>query len=196
MVNSYKYQKKGFTLVELLVVIGILAILATVTLLVLNPAQLLAQSRDSQRVSDLAALNSAIGLYVATATTSVMDIGGGCATKCWTYIAAGANCDGRHSGKTMTTVASAAVNSSGWVPIDFRNTTGGAPLGALPVDPTNSGLKYYSYVCDDTNETWELDTVLESTKYGPDSTTDNKSGKDGGSSTTVYEIGNDPGLDL
>ena len=35
-------MKKGFTLIELVIVIGILAILATVVVLVLNPAQLLA----------------------------------------------------------------------------------------------------------------------------------------------------------
>ncbi|MGC9603563.1 MAG: type II secretion system protein, partial [Minisyncoccia bacterium] len=41
----------GFTLIELLVVIGILGTLATAVVLVLNPAQLLAQARDSTRLS-------------------------------------------------------------------------------------------------------------------------------------------------
>lgn len=61
-----KKMKKGFTLIELLIVIGILAILATTVVLVLNPAQILAESRDTQRVSDLGTVNSALGLYLAT----------------------------------------------------------------------------------------------------------------------------------
>jgi prepilin-type N-terminal cleavage/methylation domain-containing protein len=43
-------QVKGFTLIELLIVIAILAILATAVVLVLNPAQILAQARDAQRI--------------------------------------------------------------------------------------------------------------------------------------------------
>ncbi len=56
-------NQKGFTLIELLVVIAIIAILAVVVILTLNPAELLRQSRDSNRVSDFATLKSAIGLY-------------------------------------------------------------------------------------------------------------------------------------
>ncbi|MGC9603258.1 MAG: prepilin-type N-terminal cleavage/methylation domain-containing protein, partial [Minisyncoccia bacterium] len=40
-------DEASFTLIELLVVIGILGVLATAVVLVLNPAQLLAQARDS-----------------------------------------------------------------------------------------------------------------------------------------------------
>ena len=61
-------MKKGFTLIELLIVIAILAILATTVVLVLNPAQILAQARDAQRISDLSSIKSAIALYLATAT--------------------------------------------------------------------------------------------------------------------------------
>ncbi|KKU14411.1 MAG: hypothetical protein UX23_C0018G0001, partial [Parcubacteria group bacterium GW2011_GWB1_45_9] len=54
-------MKKGFTLIELLIVIGLLAILSTVAVLVINPAELLRQARDSQRVSDLGTVHSALG---------------------------------------------------------------------------------------------------------------------------------------
>ena len=58
-------KAKGFTLIELLIVIGIIAVLAVVVLLTLNPAELLRQARDSNRVSDLASLNSALSYYLA-----------------------------------------------------------------------------------------------------------------------------------
>ena len=53
---------KGFTLIELLIVIAILAILATTVVLVLNPAQILAETRDGQRLNDMGTLQSAISL--------------------------------------------------------------------------------------------------------------------------------------
>ncbi|KKU22675.1 MAG: hypothetical protein UX53_C0045G0005 [Candidatus Azambacteria bacterium GW2011_GWB2_46_37] len=57
-------RTKGFTLLELLIVIAILAILATVVVLVLNPAETLKKTRDSQRLSDMNTLRAAIALYV------------------------------------------------------------------------------------------------------------------------------------
>ena len=52
--------KKGFTLLELLIVIGILSILSTTVVLVINPAQLLKKARDAQRISDLNTVKTAI----------------------------------------------------------------------------------------------------------------------------------------
>ncbi|MDE2144982.1 MAG: prepilin-type N-terminal cleavage/methylation domain-containing protein, partial [Patescibacteria group bacterium] len=46
-------ERSSFTLIELLIVIAIIGILAAVVVLVLNPAQLLSQSRDSRRTQDL-----------------------------------------------------------------------------------------------------------------------------------------------
>ena len=67
--------KKGFTLIELLIVIGILAVLATVTVLVLNPAELFRQARDSQRLADLGAVRGALGLYVTTVSSPDIESG-------------------------------------------------------------------------------------------------------------------------
>ncbi|MDE2145004.1 MAG: type II secretion system protein, partial [Patescibacteria group bacterium] len=52
--------QSSFTLIELLIVIAIIGILASALVLVLNPAQLLSQSRDSRRTQDLSNLNNAI----------------------------------------------------------------------------------------------------------------------------------------
>jgi len=58
--NKAKRQK-GFTLIEILVVIGIIAILAAVVLIAINPAKQFAQARNSQRTSNVNAILNAIG---------------------------------------------------------------------------------------------------------------------------------------
>src|SRR5690242_8555993 len=59
--------RKGFTLIELLVTVATIGILATAVVLVLNPPELLRQSRDSSRVASLSSLNKAVSTYYADA---------------------------------------------------------------------------------------------------------------------------------
>jgi len=52
---------KGFTLIEILVVIGIIAILAAIVIVAINPARQFAQARNTQRESDVSTILNAIG---------------------------------------------------------------------------------------------------------------------------------------
>ncbi len=56
-----KNTNKGFTLIEILVVIGIIAVLAAIVIVAINPARQFAQARNTQRESDVSTILNAIG---------------------------------------------------------------------------------------------------------------------------------------
>jgi type IV pilus assembly protein PilA len=65
MFKKLHNQQKGFTLIEVLVVVGILAILLAITLIALNPAKHFADARDAQRSSDIVAILNSVYQYQA-----------------------------------------------------------------------------------------------------------------------------------
>ena len=177
---------KGFTLVELLVVIGILAILTAAVVIILNPAELLRQARDSQRFTDLDAVRNAIALYLADKGSSA-DITGS-ASNCYVYTGASSTtaCGGRFASGTTTAVSALTVDGAGWIPINFASISSGSPLSVLPRDPSHGTTYYYAYKANETEYDFELNAKLESTKYVND-----KDANDGGNSATIYEVGSD-----
>ena len=58
-------NSKGFTLIEILVVIGIIAILAAIVIIAINPAKQFAQARNTQRVSNIESILNAVGQRMA-----------------------------------------------------------------------------------------------------------------------------------
>ncbi len=197
--NLSHNNQKGFTLLELLIVIGILAILSTTMVLIINPAELLRRARDSQRISDLATLKTAIGYYITNASTPYLGgantnstCNGGGGTKTMWATTSGVSA----TGWTAWTYSSSTLqktDGTGWVPINFNSLTGGSPIGALPIDPANSSATanpslYYVYTCDATNLTFEIDANMESAYYRNGGTGDVES-TDGGDNPYLFEVG-------
>ncbi|MBI4085521.1 MAG: type II secretion system protein [Candidatus Liptonbacteria bacterium] len=189
-------QKKGFTLIELLVVVAILAILSVVVILTLNPAQLLAQARDSQRLSDMSTINSSIALYLQDVESPSV----GAANVCYGSAPTtpnSAGCGGRMSASdpTVTTSTSpASTTGAGWIPINFATINGGSPLGSEPMDPVNSATYFYSYATNaSSNYQYEVNANMESTKYSASGTSDVESA-DGGTNVNIFEMGTNLGL--
>lgn len=58
-------NQKGFTLIEILVVIAILAVLLAITIVAINPARQFGQANDTKRRSDTTAILDAIDQYSA-----------------------------------------------------------------------------------------------------------------------------------
>lgn len=61
----FKTSHKGFTLIELVVVMGVLAILIGVAIVAINPSRQYAEARDTQRRSDVSAILNAVHQYIA-----------------------------------------------------------------------------------------------------------------------------------
>ena len=57
-------KQTGFTLIEILLVIGIIAVLATVVIVALDPAKRFQDARDSRRLSDIQSILSAVQQYI------------------------------------------------------------------------------------------------------------------------------------
>ena len=185
-------HSKSFTLLELLIVIGIIAVLATVLIAVLNPADYRRRSNDSRRLTDLRSLNDMIALYdINTQGALVLGLPNtlyislpsdneNCSDldlpdlpPSWSY-----HCSNSQNFRK--------TDSTGWLPINFTQDET-INLPALPIDPVNTvqGGYYYTYAV---GGSWELTAQLESQRHTINQATD------GGLNPARYELGTDTKL--
>lgn len=199
---------KGFTLLELLIVIAILAILGAVAIFVLNPAETLRETRDTQRISDLATLKTAIALFVTKSTSTVyldgnsnVNCRNGATPKIFysvpsdttqitdiTFDSTGINAA---SSSQATSANYTSTDGTGWIKLNLSSLVGGSPISDMPVDPTNTigtasavtSTDYvYRFACQ-TDTTFEVNAQLESTAIGA------RKARDGGNNALFYEVG-------
>lgn len=163
--SQHASSKRGFTLLELLIVIAIIAILSVVVVLVLNPAETLKKTRDAQRISDLNTLKTAIGLYITDVANPDLDGSGGTflclsaatntAKISYSSVVADPTCtndpaEGTDTGATFaadacytagaTASTVTSVGGTGWIPVNFTAISGGSPISNLPIDPVNTAI--------------------------------------------------------
>ncbi|OHA79564.1 MAG: hypothetical protein A2747_03955 [Candidatus Yonathbacteria bacterium RIFCSPHIGHO2_01_FULL_44_41] len=156
--NFKKERDGGFTLLELLIVISIIAILSVALVLVLNPAEALRKSRDAQRISDLSTMKTALGLYLTSTSTPYLGLTnnlpcfltpGLTAPVTPTKIYYSSPTSITHTGLMGASAYAAAAVSvgaanlsltdgTGWIPVNFDSLIGGSPISNIPVDPINT----------------------------------------------------------
>lgn len=190
-------HKKGFTLIELIIVIALIALLATTVILVINPVKIFQEARDSQRIADLGQMNSAMSIALATSGTvpALGNCTNNAAPKCYQNVAA-SNCVPRYvvtsPAMVVNTNAIQKVDGTGWVPVSLIANGATAAIAAWPIDPKNNAANFYSYTCDGSNQ-WEFAAKMESPRYSSTGTDDVEK-TDGGNVDTLFEVGTNVGL--
>ena len=95
-------MNKSFTLLELLIVIGILSAISVIVVIAVDPVEQLNKARDVKRMTELSQIRDAILIYISEGhtlpTTSTNSL------------------SGFPPGKTN-------LDGTGWIPIDFTKIT-------------------------------------------------------------------------
>src|SRR3989339_1583501 len=140
-----KIKQTGFTLIELIIVIAIIALLAAATFVAVNPAKRIGDANNAQRWADISAIADAWQTYTAdnsgtTATTVTNGVTYSITSSTPPSGAAVNVCQGNTGNPTTTSafVSLVALRTSGYI-------------GQIPSDPTyvvgdgrNTGYYFYT----------------------------------------------------
>lgn len=158
--RQLKLENKVFALLETVIALGVMLIIATIVITILKPQEIIAKSRDFQRINNLNTYQTNIKLALLEADTnytkprtiylSLQDTTITCASYIdnlpelppdWSY-----NCSNNPEN----------ADGTGWLPIDFRSS-GAIQIDKLKIDPVNKPPYYYTYI----GGSFELTAYLE-----------------------------------
>jgi type IV pilus assembly protein PilA len=122
--------KSGFTLIEVLLVIGILAILAGIVIVAINPARQIGLANNAQRWSDVNTILNGISQYAVENNGLIP-----------ASIPAGSNCEGEEFYRICQT---GAADCSNLVDLSVL-TDDGTYLVSMPLNPGLSGTYFTGY---------------------------------------------------
>ena len=128
--DSLLKEKKGFTLLEILLVVAAIAILAGIVILAINPSKQLGDARNAQRRADVNTILNAVYQYTIDNNGTLPTI----PTAACALVATNEVCKLTATGTCSTGVALSAL------------TTNEKYLVSIPIDPTISstnGSGYY-----------------------------------------------------
>lgn len=185
----------GFSFLSLIIAVAIVGVLATVTVVVLNPAELLRESRDGARLAELFSMKKGMELAEFNATGNFGEASAVYVSIPDPSVPVGERgiCDAALGLPPLAPpdhylCANPAdfrrIDGNGWIPANFSSANG-VQLSVLPVDPINSpglGL-YYAYAR--RSGKFVFSAKLESRKYL------GRLARTGGTDPIRIEVGND-----
>lgn len=164
--------KKSGCLVALVIgaiaIIPIIAILAAVVVMIINPLELTRRSRDAARFTDGVQLQAAINTMVQEANNAQTPF-----SLC-VGSPEGEYCTGRSDKDSLNS------DGTGWIKVDVSQNPA-FPMAALLKDPVNTDEFHYTYCSDGAD--WEINFPLESEQQKA------KLVEDEGDNNNVYELG-------
>ena len=116
-------RRKGFTLIEILIVIGLISILAATVLIAINPSRQFKLARDSQRTANVTAIINSIGQNISENSGSFK-----CSGLVTTFPA-------------TSTIIKSASSTGGF---DLASCVVPTYLASLPFDPSKTGAHFIS----------------------------------------------------